>query len=493
MDAGFNDLLNGFLDQRLAESEISELRDRIHEDPALAEAFVASCIDEAKIADWSKGEHYRTSPKAREDLLDEFRRFDGRTASHRRPRRRLFAVAAAVSASLLIAAFGLWWSNRSVEIGRIKATANCVGLERGFDWQTIRVGRTLRLDSGVLEVETDRQVKLVLEGPCQCRFDSQQQVQLLRGRVYAEVPEAARGFTIATSSGTIVDLGTVFGVEVDDAAHTEVHVFDGLVTATLGTDSASAKELRSGQAVVLNSKKNVIDEIDLSEKFVRGAEPFVEHFDVRERLIGENVWMGDRSASQQIRVLPNSIEYAGLARGEGGKLEIGGTPNASSWSIGRRWHDRFFSMLVYPDDDFPKRMGLDPATLISFGPLGGLHQSNVRLVVSKRDPRQRQSADFGLMVDGVSRFDETRRFKGREPCLVVIRFDEDRVDLWINPTENTFGNDKPPEPDVTVQRSTSHQEDMLWINDPSNPPKITWYFIDEIRGGSTWAEVTPKS
>src|SRR5690606_14654990 len=52
---------------------------------------------------------------------------------------------------------------------------------------------------------------------------------LHRGQLTATVEESGRGFTIETLHADIIDLGTRFGVEVDEAGEADVVVFDGRV------------------------------------------------------------------------------------------------------------------------------------------------------------------------------------------------------------------------------------------------------------------------
>ena len=50
-----------------------------------------------------------------------------------------------------------------------------------------------------------------------------------RGRLAADVPPSAKGFTVITPTGDAVDLGTRFGVDVPSSGSAEVHVFQGEV------------------------------------------------------------------------------------------------------------------------------------------------------------------------------------------------------------------------------------------------------------------------
>ena len=72
------------------------------------------------------------------------------------------------------------------------------------------------------------------------------------GRLSAQVPPAARGFKIASTRMTVVDLGTAFGFEVHDGA-AAVHVFEGRVQL-LDAGSAPTHELLAGQALAVDAE-----------------------------------------------------------------------------------------------------------------------------------------------------------------------------------------------------------------------------------------------
>ena len=63
-----------------------------------------------------------------------------------------------------------------------------------------------------------------------------------RGVMRAVVPAGAEGFTVVAGGHEIVDLGTEFGLSVDEQNNVEVHVFQGSVriadTVTLKVDEA---------------------------------------------------------------------------------------------------------------------------------------------------------------------------------------------------------------------------------------------------------------
>lgn len=96
-----------------------------------------------------------------------------------------------------------------------------------------------------------RGVVLLIDESTELAFVDADTVHLLRGALTAEVPPAGVGFEVLTPRGTVVDLGTRFGVRVDPAGVCEVAVFDGRVSFDrLGAGAAGTDpliELRDGQ------------------------------------------------------------------------------------------------------------------------------------------------------------------------------------------------------------------------------------------------------
>jgi hypothetical protein len=88
------------------------------------------------------------------------------------------------------------------------------------------------LTSGLAQVRLDNGVSLIFEGPAKFEIKSQAAVVLSLGKLTVNVPPDAHGFTVETPSARTVDLGTEFGVVVDDTGNTETHVIRGTVEVT---------------------------------------------------------------------------------------------------------------------------------------------------------------------------------------------------------------------------------------------------------------------
>jgi hypothetical protein len=160
--------------------------------------------------------------------------------------RRLFRgwpawLAAAACLTVIVAGWQLW----SRPYATVTVGIGTAGLATG---RAMR-GETHELTAGVLELETRRGAQLVIEAPAAFRFESPQRLRLSKGRIAADVPASAKGFTVVTPSGEAIDLGTRFAVDVPSSGEAEVHVFDGEVIARAGAHSP--KNLHDGEALSL--------------------------------------------------------------------------------------------------------------------------------------------------------------------------------------------------------------------------------------------------
>ena len=113
------------------------------------------------------------------------------------------------------------------------------------------VNRTLRLRQGLAEVKFDQGASVFVEGPAEFEVRSANDSFLHHGKLVARVPSQAIGFTVATPTAEVIDLGTEFGVEVDVQKRTEVHVIRGRVQLLPAGATASTQRgetLHAGQA-----------------------------------------------------------------------------------------------------------------------------------------------------------------------------------------------------------------------------------------------------
>jgi hypothetical protein len=124
------------------------------------------------------------------------------------------------------------------------------------------------LQRGSIELNFDQGARVMVEGPAEFDVLSPNSGFLRRGKLVAFVPKEAIGFTIQTETAAIVDLGTEFGVEVNELGVTDVQVVQGKV------------ELRSGRQALRASSPSpiatiVAGEARTIEPAVNGAAPVI--------------------------------------------------------------------------------------------------------------------------------------------------------------------------------------------------------------------------
>jgi len=113
--------------------------------------------------------------------------------------------------------------------------------------------QTLRLRRGIVRLLFDDGAEVTLRGPAQYELVALGDTKLTSGLLAATVPPGAEGFRVETPTAEVVDLGTAFGIELDDHGVANVLVFDGEVEVSPAGDG-SKKRLREGEAVrVMNN------------------------------------------------------------------------------------------------------------------------------------------------------------------------------------------------------------------------------------------------
>ena len=95
----------------------------------------------------------------------------------------------------------------------------------------VQSGTRLHLARGLIEIELLGRGNLIVEGPADLEFASATRAVLHRGRLVMHATERGHGYRVETPGGTLVDLGTRFGVSVGADGATEAHVIEGSIEA----------------------------------------------------------------------------------------------------------------------------------------------------------------------------------------------------------------------------------------------------------------------
>jgi len=128
--------------------------------------------------------------------------------------------------------------NRVQYAARIVDGAGCVwGNAVGsvaFDG-LLRSSETLELEEGLAKLRFESGAEVVIKGPANLFIESGMICRLDQGELTANVPRIARGFTVQTPLGRVVDLGTAFGVNVGNDV--DLQVFEGEIEVYPGSGS----------------------------------------------------------------------------------------------------------------------------------------------------------------------------------------------------------------------------------------------------------------
>jgi hypothetical protein len=146
----------------------------------------------------------------------------------------------------------------------------------------LRAGQSLQLAGGVVCLEFDVGAKLIVQGPARLTIVSGKQIRLDRGKLAAEIKsKKAHGFTVFTPQGTLVDLGTEFGVEIAPEGSSLVHVFRGKVEFALPT--ADGRPPLAAQCLLANGGARVEAGTDTLTLVADTGECFVRSLDRLEK------------------------------------------------------------------------------------------------------------------------------------------------------------------------------------------------------------------
>ncbi len=161
---------------------------------------------------------------------------------------------------------------------------------RPVQGQDLALGEQLQLQSGFVEITFGRGTRVVVEGPATLALTGDNSAVLDRGRLSALVPKSARGFTVTSPVTRLTDLGTEFGVVVNERSDTEVYVFQGKIAAEVLDPQGrivQRDELSAGHACCF-SQQGLVTQIDEEAEAKLCGARFVRNLPkAKTRVIGD--------------------------------------------------------------------------------------------------------------------------------------------------------------------------------------------------------------
>jgi hypothetical protein len=327
------ELISAYFDDSLADGEFAQLRDWIRSDPQHMRRFVRESMLHSRLRDllherevcslfaagddeqWIDPNHIVSLLEEEEAVAErrarEYEEAARRAAEAEARRRELeldrtalrveehsiparwYLAAAAAACLLVVLGWQVMTGPGEAAPGRIvhrpaetagpvyvgAVTKTLDGLwnrEVGAD-EAVRIGTRLtagplHLTAGIVELQLTSGARLVVEAPASLQIISADRVQFNHGKLVANVPPQAVGFTLRSKAASFVDLGTEFGVEVAETGVASVHVIDGEVALVRG-DAALAEPSRTlqvGQANQVSADGSSVEEIPFeATRFLR--------------------------------------------------------------------------------------------------------------------------------------------------------------------------------------------------------------------------------
>ena len=392
----------------------------------------------------------------------------------------------------------------------------------------LKKGRINLPDGAQIGIAMRGGARLELNGPASLSIDSATLVSLNKGRIQTYAPKYARGFTIDTHDGRIVDLGTRFVTATEGRKGergTEIHVLKGLVTAgSLTTGNSSQKEsapvarIKAREAVVLKDGKITPTDFlahrlkiplnpELPDSDRDGVPDSIEHYygtnphdaqsmpqllRIAESFSNYQAGVMSRKKYQGVgkiaywqgsgQILENGLNYIR----NGKQLNTSGGCLMSSGVIGAG------AAIQIDEKELPK----DGSLFISFlmqlpskpakAPFGGLllylGDYKEQLFCGKISVAQ----SFGARMAESSKQDAFHVPADAQTHLFVIRIDQTRqiTDVFLDPDLDTMS----ASPDKRYQNTVQFDRIILRSGSDSEIYPVKF---DEIRVGLTWRSVLP--
>jgi Concanavalin A-like lectin/glucanases superfamily/FecR protein len=113
----------------------------------------------------------------------------------------------------------------------------------------------LRLISGLIQLEFYRGAVVVLEGPADFELLGTDRAFCRQGKLRVRAANQSSKFSVETPNANVIDLGTEFGIRVDEQGGSEVQVFEGSVELhgkDPGRASLSGRQLMVGQGMSID-------------------------------------------------------------------------------------------------------------------------------------------------------------------------------------------------------------------------------------------------
>lgn len=257
-------LICSYLQDEGSAEEVQRLSEWIRQSPENAKTFAKLALIHGHLRSKMLGEKQAYESGELPQIAHQ-KRGDGELTSRPRSKQHLtIRVFAGILASCLVIAAVVFFSPHAekqivhedppVRLGS-KAVLAVVAQTSEAKWRGVNFemnsplnAGTLALESGIARLRFHDGVEVTLQGPAEYELLAIGRTRLHSGRLTATVPPGSEGFLVDTPTLEIVDLGTEFGVHLDDDGASLISVFEGEVEVAFKHDETK-QLLKEGEAV----------------------------------------------------------------------------------------------------------------------------------------------------------------------------------------------------------------------------------------------------
>jgi len=256
-----SELLQRYVNGTASAEDMKQLNTQLRDNPGIRREFIELLNLDSALAAVCEPVDVEDSVSMTQNapaaIVDHFAT-DSRLASSSTgsPKRSLLSLVAVVACILLLLAGTWWWQMSRQAWATVQSRVGVGELAEGTELR----GELHEFEAGVVQLVTARGAQIVIEAPAEFQFESAGRLKLTCGRLSANVPPSANGFTVVTPSGEALDLGTRFGVDVPGTGPAEIHVFEGEVIAKASGATVS-ENLREGDAVKMDQGASAAREL----------------------------------------------------------------------------------------------------------------------------------------------------------------------------------------------------------------------------------------
>ena len=262
----FYDLVLRYFDGDLDAAELDELNELLRSDGLLRDAFAALCVRTRMVREIGEPQRQAETRTAdgSEGIITQLKlaRDEARGRGRGGMARWVRAFAALAALALVSVGLFLGFSGETTDLpvddrvsrpvagkNHIARLVHVVKARWGAENSDLKKGARisqgkLRLESGLAKLRFSSGAKVTLEGPAEYEIVDDDLTRLISGSLSAKIPRSAIGFKVDTPTARVIDLGTAFGVDVEEDGATEIAVFEGEVEVELPENTPSEKGKR---------------------------------------------------------------------------------------------------------------------------------------------------------------------------------------------------------------------------------------------------------